>query len=249
LLDFGGTLVEEVAYDPRAGLEALLAHAAVRRADVHFGDILARAQRVTEEIAGRRDRFQIETPWVSLNRLIHDFFGTRFAAPPEALELVFWDASVTTRPMPGAREALDTFHRTGIPTGVVSNSSFGRHVIRHELAKHGLADHLAFVVVSAEYVVRKPNPLLFETAAALLGVPSTEVWFVGDSFDTDMVGARAAGMTSVWFAAAATEHRDGADLVVPSWPALAKRVELAAAESRTSGIAADNVSRHPGGRA
>jgi FMN phosphatase YigB (HAD superfamily) len=41
--------------------------------------------------------------------------------------------------------------------------------------------------------------MLFETAAALLGVSSADVWFVGDRVDTDIVGARAAGMTPVLF--------------------------------------------------
>jgi putative hydrolase of the HAD superfamily len=230
LFDFGGTLVEEVAYDPRAGLEALLAVASVRRADVRFDDVLARAQRVTEETANRRNEFQIETPWVSLNRLIHDFFGTRFAQSPAELELVFWDASVTIRPIPGVREALDRFHRAGLPMGVVSNSSFGQHVIRHELAKHGLTEHLAFIVASAEYVVRKPNRLLFETAAALLGVAPSDVWFVGDSFDLDIIGARGAGMTSVWFAPTSPEQRHGADLLIESWAALVAEVDRAMTE-------------------
>jgi putative hydrolase of the HAD superfamily len=192
LFDYGGTLVEEVSVDLRAGTEWMLALAAHRPSAARLDAVLERADRITREISSRRDRFQIETPWIALNRLVHDFFGTRFTEPPSSLELAFWDAAVVTRPMPGAREALQTFHRLGVPMGVVSNSSFGQHVIRHDLAKHGLDEHLTLIVVSAEYVVRKPNPLLFETASALLGVESSNVWFVGDSFDHDIMGARAA---------------------------------------------------------
>jgi putative hydrolase of the HAD superfamily len=223
LFDYGGTLVEEVAYDMRAGTEAVLARASHRTAKLD--DILERATRVTEEIANRRNQFQIETPWTSLNRLIHDYFGTRFNEPPESLALAFWDASVTTRAMPGAREALDACHRHGIRMGVVSNSSFSQDVIRHELEKHGLAGHLEIVVVSAEYVVRKPNPLLFEIAAALIGLSPADVWFVGDAFDTDIAGARAAGMTAVWYTPTAPEQRDGADLLIRDWSALVREIE------------------------
>lgn len=198
---------------------------AVRRpAAAQVDAVLERAERVTREISARRDRFQIETPWISLNRLIHDFFGTQFTQSPSSLELEFWDASVVTRPMPGAREALQALHRLGLPMGVVSNSSFGQHVIRHELAKHRLDEHLKVIVASAEYVVRKPNPLLFETAAALLGVQPSTVWFVGDSFDHDVVGARAAGMHSVWYTPNGAEQRDGADVVVGSWDALVREI-------------------------
>ena len=217
LFDYGGTLVDEVEFNARAGVELLLARAEYRPARATLEAVMERADRVSREVAARRNTFQIETPWPSLTRLIHDFFGTRFAEPWSALELAFWDASVKTRPMPGVYAALAEFHHCGVPMGVVSNSSFAQHVIRHELAKHELADHLAIVIVSAEYAVRKPNPLLFETAMAMLGVRPEDAWFVGDSFDADIVGAKAAGMTALWYAPSPAEQPEGADLVVRTW--------------------------------
>ena len=224
LFDYGGTLVEELGDNPRAGTEAVLQYATKLPATVDRDAIFARVERVSRAVAERRDVTGIETPWTSLTRLIRDFFGIRFAVPLADLELAFWDASVRTRAMPGARDALLEFHRAGLPMGVVSNSAFSRGVISHELAKHGLADVLAVVVVSAEYAVRKPNPLLFETAAALLGVPAPDVWFVGDRLDTDIAGARAAGMTAVWYAPSTQAGRTEADLVVPTWGTLAAMV-------------------------
>ena len=95
---------------------------------------------------------------------------------------------------------MNEFHRCGIPMGVVSKCSFGSEAILYELEKHGLAEHLEFVMVSAEYAVRKPNVLLFTTAAARLGLAPEEIWFVGDRLDTDIAGARAANMKAVWAA-------------------------------------------------
>src|SRR5262245_47753683 len=147
LLDYGGTLVDEVGVDSRAGNEWLLSRASYRPGHVGLEDVLARAARVTREVAGRRDQIHIETPWSTLTRLIHEPLGVRFEAPMEELEMGFWKASVRTRPMPGARQALEQCHRWGLPIGVVSNTMFGEPVIRYELGKHGLADHLAFVMV------------------------------------------------------------------------------------------------------
>ena len=221
LLDYGGTLVEEAAFDPRAGMQILLTHVADRPPDLSVEAIVERVDRVTEEVSARRDEFQIETPWPSLTRLIYDYFGVRFARAFDELELAFWDASVTTRPMPGAREVLGELHGAGIALGVVSNSSFRGEVIRHELSKHGLDDHLSIVVASADYAVRKPNPLLFETAAGLLGVRAAEIWFVGDRLDTDVVGARAAGMHAVLLAEPNVGESNGECLIVQSWRDLA----------------------------
>lgn len=223
LLDYGGTLVEEVGFDPCAGQELLLARAICQREDVTLEKVMDRANKVTAEVAARRDKFQLETPWSALTRLIYDFLGIRFADPLSELEMAFWKATVTTRPMSGAREALEEFHRLGLRIGVVSNCSFGQDVIRHELAKHGLAEHLEFIMVSAEYAVRKPHPLLFDTAAARLDVKPRDIWFVGDRLDADVAGAKAAGMTAVWFCPSTGEKPDGADVVVAGWADLLRK--------------------------
>ena len=226
LFDYGGTLVEEVAFDVRAGVDILLAHAIHRPPNASLDAILERVGRIGKEVSERRDEFQIETPWPSITRLVYDYFGICFTHPLSELEFAFWEASVTTRPMPGVREALASFGHLGLPMGVVSNSSFRGEVIRYELARHGLAEYFATVVASADYAVRKPNPRLFEVAAALIGdPPPDQIWFVGDRSDTDVAGARAAGMQAVLFARAGSD--DDADVVVRGWAELLAAVTAA----------------------
>lgn len=217
LLDYGGTLVEEISFDARAGNEALLELAAYTPPHVTIELVMERARAVSEQVAERRDEFGIETPWIALTRLIHDFLGVRFDRALSELELAFWKVSVTTAAMPGAREALSEFHRCGIPIGVVSNCSFGSEVMRYELGKHGLAEYLQFVMVSAEYAVRKPNVLLFTTAAARLGLAPEEIWFVGDRLDIDIAGARAAHMKPVWLHGKRDGNSGAAHLEASSW--------------------------------
>ena len=231
LLDYGGTLVEEVGYDLTAGTQALLAMASHVPAGLTLERVVERGHSVTTQLAARRDTLGVETPWPSLTRLIYDYFGVTFSHPMAALEVAFWDASVTTRAMPGAQAALDAIHAAGVPIAVLSNSAFASDVIRHDLAKQGLAERLAFVMVTADYVVRKPNALLFETAAARLGVPANEIWFVGDRLDTEVAGARTAGMVSVWLEPTGTRRSDmpdlTPDLMVRDWRELLHCFEAA----------------------
>ena len=225
LFDYGGTLVAEAGFYPRAGNAWLLAHASYVAPGVTLDAVLERATRISRDISDQRDRLGIETPWASLTRLIHDYFGTRFDLPMTQLELGFWDASVTTHAIPGARETLDMLCAAGVSAAVLSNASFSATVIRHDLAKHGLADHLAFVMVTADYVVRKPNALLFDVAATRLGVAPNEIWFVGDRLDTDIAGAKAAGMTGVWFQPPNALPSDLPDLTVQDWAEFRARFE------------------------
>ena len=232
LFDYGGTLVEEVSVDLRAGNDWLFSRASYRPPHVTLDDVLERARRVAVDVAGRRDETHLETAWPALSRLIHDYFGIRFDAPMSELAMGFWKASVRTREMPGARAALEQCHRAGLRLGVVSNTSFSEEVIRHELATYGLEEHLSFVMVSSDYAVRKPNVLLYEVAAARLGIPAEAIWFVGDRLDTDIAGAKAAGMTAIWF------NRDegrapstDVDVTIDDWARFAERVIEASAVS------------------
>jgi FMN phosphatase YigB (HAD superfamily) len=226
LFDYGGTLVEEVRFDIRKGNEWLVSHGHLAPG-VTLSQVMERAERVSREVSERRDVFHIETPWVSLTRLIHDALGTRFDIPLEALELGFWNAGVETRPMPGVVMALQSFRDADIPMGVVSNSSFRADVIRHELSKHGLDGFIDVFVASAEYVVRKPNPLGMEAAAGRLGLPCSDIWFVGDRLDTDIAGASAAGMTPVLFSRPAGPVADPPAITVTHWDELALLVRAA----------------------
>lgn len=105
-------MVEETAYDPQKGHEALLARAEFVPSGVGIEEVLRRADRVARQTSLRRDEFGIETPWPAASGLIYDFLGIRFADPLTALQLDFWAASVTTTAMPGAREALEEFSVT-----------------------------------------------------------------------------------------------------------------------------------------
>lgn len=230
LFDYGGTLVDEVRYDPDAGLDAVLSHASTPIDGARRRLVRDRAARVAREVADRRGEHHVETPWIAMARLVHEPFGTTFTQSWDALALTFWNAAVTTVPTPGIHAALDACRAAGIQLGVLSNSSFGPAVITHELSKHDLATYFAFVMVTADYAVRKPNPLVVEAAVARLGTAPAQTWFVGDRLDTDVAGARGAGITAAWYAPGPEAAPGRADLVIRSWPELAALVAASGAE-------------------
>jgi HAD superfamily hydrolase (TIGR01509 family) len=64
-------------------------------------------------------------------------------------------------------------------------------------AEAGISPHCAAVVDSHVVGSAKPNPRIFRTALAALGVMPVEALFVGDSLSRDMLGARAVGMRHI----------------------------------------------------
>ena len=82
----------------------------------------------------------------------------------------------------------------GLRLGVVSNSD-GR--VEEALAAAGIRDRFDVILDSALVGVEKPDPAIFRAALAALGVAPEEALYVGDLYDVDVVGARAAGIEGV----------------------------------------------------
>ncbi len=197
LLDLGNTLLRELGFDPEAGTRRLLALAKHNPRDVSAEQLRTHAERIVEAMQGRRFESQIEFPASATTRLIYDSAGIELACEDPDLE--FWRASMRMEPEPHVATVLDDLARRRLPLGVVSNSAFAGNVLCDELERHGLLDRFRFVMASCDYGFRKPHPLLFEAAAARLGLDPRDVWFIGDSLTFDVGGARSVGMTAIWY--------------------------------------------------
>lgn len=99
---------------------------------------------------------------------------------------------------PEAREMLDAVARSGVPHGVISNGDAAHQ--RAKLMRLGLDRWVddAHVVLSGDYGANKPSPILYEAMERKLGVAGDGVWYVGDTYETDVVGAKRAGWSCLW---------------------------------------------------
>jgi phosphoglycolate phosphatase len=101
---------------------------------------------------------------------------------------------------PRVREVLEGLRRLGLRLGVITNRD--REFFEHELSRCedgrwvGLFDAM---ICGDDTALRKPHPDQVLLAARQLGCETREdLWYVGDS-TTDVVAARSAGITSVFF--------------------------------------------------
>jgi HAD superfamily hydrolase (TIGR01509 family) len=91
-------------------------------------------------------------------------------------------------------EALSRLRQAGLKLGVVSNSD-GR--VEQALQAAGLREYFDVVVDSALVGVEKPDPRIFHAALQQLGVAPEEALYVGDLYEVDVLGAKAAGLDAV----------------------------------------------------
>jgi putative hydrolase of the HAD superfamily len=95
-----------------------------------------------------------------------------------------------------AKSALEKLHRK-YKLGIVSNFALPECVDKL-LEKHGLDKLFDVVVVSGAVNKRKPSPEIFQKALEKLGVSAENAVFVGDTADADVIGAKAAGMKTIF---------------------------------------------------
>ncbi|MEV7023229.1 HAD family hydrolase [Kitasatospora sp. NPDC093558] len=92
---------------------------------------------------------------------------------------------------------LDMLRAAGWSVGVLTNGA--TDIQRAKLVATGILDRVDAVCISEEAGARKPDPRAFRTAAARCGHElSRDVWMVGDNLETDIAGASAAGLRSIW---------------------------------------------------
>lgn len=114
----------------------------------------------------------------------------------------------------GAGRTLEALKDRGYRLGVVSNAD-GR--VARLLAEAGLAAHLEIILDSALVGMEKPDPRIFLAAADQIGVVPQACAFVGDIYEIDIVGARAAGLRAILIGACPAP--DGIERI-PALPAL-----------------------------
>jgi len=86
--------------------------------------------------------------------------------------------------------ALDTLASREIKLAVISNWDERLRGLLHSLK---LDRYFEAFAISCEVGFSKPSPVIFEHAAAKLGLPADSILHIGDSFEMDIAGARTAG--------------------------------------------------------
>ncbi|MEI9953972.1 MAG: HAD family hydrolase [Pseudomonadota bacterium] len=121
-------------------------------------------------------------------------------AYPEKIAQLLWDAQPTQnlwrKPIPGMFELVSELAARQVPVGIISNSEGHLAELVEELGYSALFR----VVIDSGRVGVDKDPRIFQLGAEALGVPLAEIVHVGDAWEADVIGARAAGARAIWYA-------------------------------------------------
>jgi FMN phosphatase YigB (HAD superfamily) len=119
------------------------------------------------------------------------------------------DTPLRIRPvhlMPGVAEVLP---RLALPLALWANTRVDAEGdVRQWLERAGLGGLFRWVVTSIDAGARKPAPAFFEYALSHCGLAREQVLFVGNQLNTDVAGAVACGIVTVWLSGPAFRSED-----------------------------------------
>ncbi len=105
--------------------------------------------------------------------------------------------------VPDLEKMLLSFSDKGIPMYVISNSSFSSNALATVLDRYGIGKYFSNVWSSADFGRIKPCKDFFDFAIAQvlndhMDQTRDDIIYVGDTYETDVVGAFGAGIKAAW---------------------------------------------------
>ena len=105
--------------------------------------------------------------------------------------------------MPDA-EKIVRYLASKYPLTIISNGF--KEVQYYKFEYSGLAPYLTHTLISEEIGINKPQPEIFRIALKRNGITADEAVMIGDSYSSDIAGAKAAGIDQIWIHEGETEE-------------------------------------------
>lgn len=203
LFDYGQTLIVEPQFDWTAANLAILSHATHLPDGMTSDEFCKCSNDLFEYVMGNRRESCREIEHEKFIRLLCDAYGLKLDISIAEADLLYWDSATHgSFASPGAAEFLDYLHECGIRTGVISNMCYANMALRTRLNRYLPNNRFEFVITSSDYVLRKPEKLIFDVAVRRSGLSPDDIWYIGDNPNADVVGSSGAGMHPVLYTGA-----------------------------------------------
>lgn len=231
LFDYGQTLVNEQRFDGVRGTEAVMQYAIKNKYNRTAAQVQAVADEINRELGRfdpmKRHLFQVEIPNSMFRNYLYESQGIELSVSGAELDKVFWDAASPGQLTEGLEEFLKYLHEQGIRTGVISNITYSGEAVAERINRMLPQNHFEFIIATSEYMFRKPNKRIFELALEKAELQAEDVWYIGDQYACDVVGAQYAGIQPVWYIGAIDlpyEEKEDV-LTVKSWDELQEKLQ------------------------
>ena len=215
LFDYGHTLSWMYDVDYLRGTEAVMRHVKSNPRGLTAAEVSAFSEELFDLTGSLARSNAMEMHNHMFNQFLYDYLQLDIPLPPLERELLFFDAAMPDKPMPGIESVLDFLKDEGIRSGVISNIAFSGEALKTRINRLLPGNHFEFFIASSEYMFRKPHRLIFELALRKADLPAEAVWYCGDSPEYDIIGAASADIFPVWYQSPLERNYKDLDRIIP----------------------------------
>jgi putative hydrolase of the HAD superfamily len=108
----------------------------------------------------------------------------------------YWLSEAGFRAYEDAEHTLKELKNSGFQLITISNVSSSRNLATY-LRKAGLLEYFDMLIASGDVGFEKPSPEIFRIASRLSKTPVEKILHVGDKYEEDYLGPRAAGVNAI----------------------------------------------------
>lgn len=231
LFDYGQTLVNEKKFDGIAGTRAVLQYVTKNKYNRTAEEVQAAAEAINVELGRfdpkQRHLNQIEVPNHMFTAFLYQSMGIELSLAPQEIDRTFWNAASPGVPTEGIEAFLTFLKGQNIRTGVISNITYSGEIVEERIYNMLPEHNFEFILATSEYLFRKPNKRIFELALEKAELKPEEVWYIGDQYQCDIVGARNAGIFPIWYIGAIDlpYETDPSTRTITHWDQLVKMID------------------------
>ncbi|GKX65061.1 HAD family hydrolase [Inconstantimicrobium mannanitabidum] len=209
IFDLFETLIHDIKFDFTSGL--LYLHENVLFEATDKLELLNYADTYWKNLYDKRNEDNSELPFEEELLDFKNKYGFKVDLPTEEIQ---YNCVLTMNPTELFNETISTLEKLnslGIPVYLLSNSIFKKNVMKKFINQYELEKYFVNTYFSADYKVRKPHKDFFQVVFDDIqkdnkGIENEEVFFIGDNYDADVLGAKNFGFTPVFLN---RKHVDG----------------------------------------
>ena len=199
-LDWDDTIGDWTTAEHKA-LQDIYDHYRLDRLYPTFTDYLNAYKPYNLELWGRYGRGEITKDWLHLERFYRPIEG--LPVPGDGLRDLAHEMGAEFLRLtnkyfcliPDADRVVK-YLAAKYPLTIISNGF--KEVQYYKLERAGLAPCFTHTLISEEVGINKPQPGIFEIALQRNGITADEALMIGDSYTSDIAGAKAAGIDQLW---------------------------------------------------
>ncbi|MBN2794684.1 MAG: HAD family hydrolase [Clostridia bacterium] len=196
LFDLGDTIIMQSSGDFLKGTQTLLEYSDRKQDAVLIQEY---ASKLEEEIKNVKEVSHFENSCRAFMKFLYEYHQVNFSISLEELEIIFNRVAFKRHLADDFYEYLNYLKSNDIRVAILSNTTFSEKTLRDELSIYDLEDAFEFVISTADYGIRKPDSRIFQLALNKLILEADTVWYIGNSFKYDVIGAHDSGIQPIWF--------------------------------------------------